>query len=101
MCSWVSAKKGLILGSLNDRMISRDLRDDDWHRITEAGLRLRGARLHIVDDGQSTLADLRALLAQYRAWEAKHDDVTVTAYIHGRSLPGSILERVRAMRGEA
>lgn len=35
----------------------------------------------------STLADLRALLAQYRAWEAKHDDVTVTAYIHGRSLP--------------
>lgn len=45
------------------------------------------------------LAELRALLAQYRVWEAKHDDVTVTAYIHGRSLPGSILDRVRAMRG--
>ena len=47
------------------------------------------------------LVDLRALLAQYRTWEAKHDDVTVTAYIHGRSLPGSLLDRVRAMRGAA
>ena len=48
-----------------------------------------------------TLADLRALLAQYRAWEARHDDVQVTALIHGRPVPGtpSLLERVRAMRG--
>lgn len=45
------------------------------------------------------LAELRALLEQYRAWEAKYDDVTVTACIHGRSMPGSLLERVRAMRG--
>lgn len=49
-----------------DRMISRDLRDDDWHRITEAGLCLRGARLHIVADGQSTLADLRASVKKHR-----------------------------------
>lgn len=48
-----------------------------------------------------TLKDLRALLAQYREWEAKHDDATVTALIYGRTLPGpSLVERVRALRGE-
>lgn len=49
-----------------------------------------------------TLADLRALLAQYRAWEAKHDDVTVTCLIHGRTVPGpTLMERARALRGAA
>lgn len=47
-----------------------------------------------------TLPELRALLAQYRAWEAKHDDTTVTALIHGRPVQGpTLLERVRALRG--
>lgn len=48
-----------------------------------------------------TLKELRALLTQYRAWEERHDDVQVTALIHGRPVPGtpSLLERVRAMRG--
>ena len=47
-----------------------------------------------------TLADLRALLAQYRAWSDKHDDVTVTALIHGRPVAGSSLaERFRARLG--
>lgn len=48
------------------------------------------------------LDELRALLGQFREWEARYDDVTVTACIHGRPLPGpSLLERMRAMRGES
>ena len=46
-----------------------------------------------------TLKDLRTLLAQYREWAAKYDDAGVTACIHGRAVPGSLLERARAMRG--
>lgn len=48
----------------------------------------------------TNLKDLRALLAQYRAWEAKHDDVAVTCLIHGRSdVRTSLVERARQMRG--
>ena len=49
-----------------DRMISRDLQDDDWHRITQAGLKLNGVRLHIIDEGRPTLADLRASVKKYK-----------------------------------
>jgi hypothetical protein len=47
------------------------------------------------------LPSLLALLNQYRAWATKFDDAGMSAAIHGRPLPGSILERVKAMRGAA
>lgn len=47
----------------------------------------------------NNLRELLALLNQYRAWAAKFDDAGMSAAIHGRPLPGSILERVKAMRG--
>jgi hypothetical protein len=48
----------------------------------------------------NNLAELLTLLNRYRAWVTKYDDAGMTAAIHGRALPGSILERVKAMRGE-
>jgi hypothetical protein len=47
-----------------------------------------------------TRRELFALLAQYRTWESRHDDVTVTALIHGRPVPGALtlVERLRAMQ---
>ena len=47
----------------------------------------------------NNLRELLALLAQYRAWAARYDDAGVTACIHGRAVPGSLVERVRALRG--
>lgn len=47
--------------------------------------------------------NLRELLALLDSWRPLYErglsDVEITAHIHGRPLPGSILERVRAMRG--
>lgn len=43
----------------------KTLTRDDWSRIAEARARLADAPLHIIDDSQATIADLRAAVTTY------------------------------------